>query len=222
MNTVTLQAISSFLFLSFSSTAWACTLASTPNEGEQLSAGSVIPKLSSTEDTTAPSTPQVNFKELILVQNPCDGAGSSCPQLDYVRFSITASDDTSKVDALRYVGFFGQTEAEVSAASAPEILFRADYSDPTQMTASLGFGGARTPTALALRQFSKNIVCFSLAAVDEAANVSPRSAPQCINTVDASIAKVIRGTACGRGCDSSGGVLFAVTICLTFVPRRRR
>lgn len=196
--------------------AFACSLIAAPYASTQLAAGESPPGEASSTDTVAPGAVTVGAPTVHLVRNGCDGSGAACPQLDRVEFSVAASDDQTGPDELRYLAAFGATEAEATTA-AGSLLFKADLDDTARVTAYLGFGGARSG-----RDFSRATLCFTLAAVDVAGNVGPRSSPRCVDTVSEAGAQVTDATPCGgTGCASApANALLAVLV--LFARRRAR
>lgn len=212
------------LLLSFND-AQACSLAQAPFGAQRLtSADGGIPVLTSADagaDGQAPSTVTMTGAAVTLITNPCDGSGASCPEFDALRFTVSASDDVTAPDGLRFIAAFGATEAEAASADA-ELLFEADPSDPTQVSAYLGFEQSRSG-----EHFSREQLCFALAAADEAGNVGPRSTPLCLNTTDATAANttVVAGQGCvgGIGCTSTPAAVAPAALLLVmaaFAARR--
>lgn len=200
-------------------TAWPCSLAERPNGGRPADGG--VPILANGNgDGVAPSAPVVSSAKVTLITAPCDGRGAACPESDSLAFTVAASDDRTAPSKLRYLAYFGGTEAEVAAAS-PGLLFDAETADPTAVGARLGASGARSGQG-----FDRAALCFALAAADEAANVSPRSAVTCLDTKDASKATVVKGSPCGEGCGCGAGaavpsVVGLLALLLTASKRRR-
>ena len=180
--------------------AEACSLAQAPYNEQRLSeTGGTIPLLLNDGgmDTQPPGRPTLSDLQVRLVLNPCRGDGASCPDLDVLTLSVSASDERTPADRLRYLGYFGGSASEVDAAQ-PEILFSPDWGRSSTLSAHLGLNRERSG-----RGFSRENLCFALATVDEAANVSERSDVLCVDTTDerSSSAVVRQSSPCGGpGC----------------------
>lgn len=203
--------------------ALACLLSEGPNEQLRLTSLDEVAALpGAVADAVAPGQVQVSLTRLKLVDGGCDGSGISCPALDSLKLHVTASDDVTPVEKLRYVGRFAAQAGDVASAPAG-LLFRADADDASSVSAWLGWGGHRSGV-----DFDKPHVCFSLEAVDEAGNVGPPSDVLCVDTLDrsASTTEVVEGHSCRTpdgGCSAAGaGPLVLFGLALLGLRRRRR
>lgn len=202
--------------------AWPCSLIDLPTSLDVL-AGPPTPLLTDAgRDTTAPGKPVLSNLNVTLIDSPCDGRGAACPQLDVLRVNVAASDDQTPVERLRYVAWFGATTAEAAARAEPEVVFFSDRDAPTRISAWLGLAGSRSG-----QHFQRAQLCFALAAVDEAANVGPRSDVTCVDTTDraAATTTVVQGAPCVLGCGgcgSAGSVAPLAVLALAAWRRRRR
>jgi MYXO-CTERM domain-containing protein len=196
------------------SVARPCSLRQLPVGAEPFSTGSTVPNrlLDGGTDATPPAKPTAANLKVTLVKNPCNGSGASCPQFDVLEFTVASGDLETPVDRLRYLAAFGATAAEAATAE-PSLLFAADPSTPTAVSAWLGLDGLRSGSG-----FDRASYCFTLAAVDDGANVSPRSDAVCVDTTSttAPTTTVTQGTPCGAlgcGCSTSSersGALLAL------------
>jgi hypothetical protein len=207
------------------SAADACSIARAPFGMERLSSeDGGLPQLAQADagaDSQAPAQVTVSAATVTLVANACDGSGASCPELDSLEFSVHGSDDVTAAAQLRFLAAFGGTATEAETAD-PEFLFGADPSDPTRVRAHLGVSEQRSGLG-----FGRDPLCFTLAAVDEAGNVGPRSTPTCLDTTDKSAAHVttVTGNGClgGFGCTSTRAITpMALGILLIGFAVRRR
>jgi hypothetical protein len=152
-------------------------------------------------DAQAPSQLIIDSVTLMLFDGaPCDGSGSSCPQFDTLRVAITATDDRTPVADLRYAVAFGSTGSEAASAT-PSLLVEHDFTSPGTVSSYLGFNRARSGQG-----FARQNLCFTLSAVDAAANVGPRSAARCLDTTANAGATVFPGKGCSvvpQGCSTS-------------------
>lgn len=202
--------------------AWPCSLIDRPARLEVL-AGPPSPMLTDAGgDAAAPGKPALSNLDVTLIDSPCDGRGAACPQLDVLRVNVAASDDQTPVERLRYVAYFGATTEEAAARAEPEVVFFADRDAPTRISAWLGLAGARSG-----RHFQRAQLCFALAAVDEAANVGPRSDVTCVDTTDhaAATSTIVQGAPCVLGCGgcgSTGSIAPLALLALAAWRRRRR
>jgi len=203
------------------SLAWPCSLVAQPANEEQLSSVQFIPALvDGGSDTAPPVKPVVSGLVVTLFRNPCDGRGSACPQLDTLKMTVSTGDDHTPVERLRYVAYFGATSADVVSAVNPQVIFSPDFTSPNTITAYLGVNRLRSGDG-----FRKATLCFALAAVDEAANVSERSDATCVNTIDEGTAVMVDGAPCVLGCggcSGAGEVPFVLLAVGALLRRRRR
>lgn len=200
--------------------AWPCSLAQRPAGLELLTAQQPVPPVGDAgTDATPPSKPVLSNPTVTLFDAPCDGSGISCPQLDFLTVTVDASDDQVPAERLRYVAYFGDTAEAVMAATAPEARFGPDPQSSGTVTAWLGLGGARNETG-----FQRARLCFALAAVDEAANVSPRSEVTCLDTTSRTAATTTlrQGNLCGVGCGCTSPAGAAPLMLLALAVARRR
>lgn len=186
------------------SVARPCSLVQRPNGVQPIGGGVPIPVRldDGGSDLSPPAKPALSNLKVTLVKNPCDGSGAACPQLDSLEFTVASGDTQTPTERLRYVAAFGATAAEAATAEA-SLLFEADFSAPTAASAWLGLDGVRSGTG-----FDRASYCFTLSAVDDAANVSPRSDALCVDTTSTTAATttVTQGNACGGlgcGCTTS-------------------
>lgn len=194
--------------------AWACSILSQPVGAQPVTDAGIAPLPDAGVDLTAPGALVVEAVQLTLVESPCDGRGAACPQLDTVKVSFSATDDRTSADALRYVASFGGTEAEATAA-APSLLFEHDLQATDAVTAHLGVNRARSGEG-----FQRQQLCFTLAAVDAAGNVGPRSAARCVDTTSTEGATIFQGTPCSLGCSTAA--LSPLGLLALVLLRRRR
>ena len=209
-------------------TAEACSLMMLPRGVEQLPGPGELPPHPDSEsygpDSQAPGPVTLSDPQVTLVHNGCNGSGASCPDMDLLDLTVSATDDLATSEQLRYIAAFGSTAAEATNAEA-EIIFSPEPMDASRVRAHLGQDGQRSG-----HWFSAGALCFTLAAVDPAGNVGPRSAPLCLNTVDddADYVTVVRGNGCtGFGCTSTTATaaplaLGAAVTLLAFCRRRVR
>lgn len=204
-----------------STEAWPCSLIGRPYGMELLSSGTISPRSGDAgADGQAPSKPALTNPRVSLYHGPCDGRGAACPELDWLEVEVSASDDRTSTRELRYVAYFGGTANDASAQPQPELLFEADGNDERRISAWLGLNRQRRGTG-----FERQALCFTIAAVDNAGNVGPRSDPLCLDTTDekAATTVMVQGHACqqpGVGCASTPGLLpFALGL-LLFLRRR--
>ena len=195
------------------SLSWACSVALAPIGA--ATPPQTLARADAGTDSIAPSQVVLSDISVTLVSNACTGAGLSCPELDGLQLTAVASDGVTPAWALRYLAFFGNTEAEVTAATTAELIFDANPATPSVVNAALGVGGARSGSG-----FGRANLCLALAAVDEAGNVGPRSAASCVKTTDAATATTTKGQ-CPGGCAVTPG-LMAWAAALALVLRRRR
>lgn len=177
------------------SAAWACRPGHTQLPGEvALDASTPIPvRDDSGADTTPPGTVIISAVALDL------GAPGPCGQLESLSF-VVEGDERARV-----VAAFGE-KSELASTAPFEVLFEPPASGEVQIY--LGSDKARSGTG-----FSREKLCFALAAVDDAGNVGPRSAPWCLNTVSG------EGAASKTGCSVSPWLLAPLALLLS---RRRR
>lgn len=128
-----------------------------------LDAATSIPVRGDGADTVAPTKVVIDDVEVKL------NAGA-CPNIDVLVLHVTASDDQTGAASLRYAASFGAT-AEEAAAAGPALLF--DASSATHVSIPLLGNAAR---------FAGSPRCFTLVAVDDAANVGPKSEATCVDT----------------------------------------
>lgn len=200
--------------------ALACSLRERPNEQQRLtSLDEVVALPGAAADAVAPGQVQVSLTRLTLVDDGCDGSGASCPELDWLKLHVTATDDVTPAEKLRFVGRFAARAGDVAGAPA-ELLFKADSDDAESVSAWLGGSGQRSG-----RDFDRPHVCFTLAAIDEAGNVGAPSDVLCIDTLDraASTTQVVEGKGCGGlGCAAVGaGPVALLGLALLGLRRRR-
>ncbi|MGV3622803.1 MAG: hypothetical protein ACO1OB_18435 [Archangium sp.] len=139
---------------------------STVLPGEQvLSASNPPPKLDdSGTDTVSPA-------KVVIDRVTVKANAGACANIDVMTILVTASDDRTAAGSLRYAASFGATAEEASAADAT-LLF--DTTTATSIDLPLiGDGGSL---------FTGTPRCFTLSAVDGAANVGPKSDATCVDT----------------------------------------
>lgn len=198
-------------------TAWACSLIQAPNSLQQLAPGEplVLRRNDAGTDTEVPSKPVISALQVRLIEHGCNGSGASCPDLDTLTMTVTASDAYTSAQSLRYLAAFGDTAAAAENA-AFSVLFEPDISQADKITAFLGFGGRREEA-----DFSRTKLCFVLAAVDDAGNISARSDGQCVDTTDvnAPTTQRVAGHPCtmGVGCSTSALSTGAATLVLALL-----
>ncbi|MDP3232762.1 MAG: hypothetical protein Q8N26_08300 [Myxococcales bacterium] len=205
--------------LSLPGLAWPCSLAASPKGAETIVDGGVAPRREASPDTVPPGAVTVTDARLVLFSGtPCDGLGNAeCPQLDRVTFGLSAADDQTTVERLRFAVSFGSDAASAERAAA-SLLVEQDFGGPTTISAYLGLGGKRSETG-----FSRSSLCVTFAAIDDAGNVGPRSAARCLNTLDRSAAEVLQGVPCVNGCSSAtGALMLPLVVFLGRRPRRAR
>lgn len=195
-----------------------CSLAPQPNNPQPVTDGGIAPLADAGVDMMAPAQVVIDSVTLNLFDGmPCNGEGSSCPQLDSLRIAMTTTDDRTAVADLRYAVSFGATESE--AASAPlTLVVDHDFTSTNTVSAYLGFNRARSGEG-----FARQNLCFTLSAVDGAANVGPRSAARCLDTTSTTSAMLSPGARCGvpQGC-STVGAWPALGLALVAFNRRLR
>lgn len=133
-------------------------------------------------------------------------------------FDAEVTDDGTTSGHLHLLGYFGTDEAELAAATEPEVMFWPWPSDDgfPAVHISLGFGGAHDRDG---EHFRKGRYCFSLSAVDLAGNESERSDPECIDTRDTSDPRV---DFAGCSCTTTRGSWPAGLLLPLLLVRRRR
>jgi len=202
----------------------ACSLADRPPNAQPLSeldGGVPASQADAGGDVQRPSKPVLSEPNTRLIRGGCDGSGASCPELDLFTVKVAATDERTAAAQLRFVASFGSSAVDASAAPQT-LLFDADFSDPGQIRAWLGQGKSRSETG-----FSRSMLCFTVAAVDEAGNVSDRSDALCADTVSetAATTTVVQGSPCGLlgcGCSSGAGSLALLALAAGLRLRRRR
>jgi hypothetical protein len=186
-------------------------------------------------DRAAPSEVVLDRVRTIRVRNPSSGAGFGCPELDTLEVHFTTRDDRTPAASLGMLAFVGGTVEEVSTMRVASLVFSPALARPGTPGVSasathvfrawLGNNGARrgiTPFDLA------SPMCFSLASMDLAGNVSARSVPRCVDTVNPSDPTVefVQGSGCSvRGpsrTPSTLGWLAMAAGIVTVIARRRR
>lgn len=192
-----------------------CDLAPAPYNPKTLTSGEKPEATSNVSDATPPSLVTIDALTVTLVKNACDGASAACAELDTAAVTFTATDDVSAAKDLRYVVSFGATEGDATSAEAL-LLVSSDYDDANRITAYLGGSGARSGV-----HFSRSTLCLTLAAVDGAGNIGPRSAARCVDTVRDDGNTVVEGNGC-FGCSVSPGFAFAPLLAALLLRRRRR
>lgn len=167
---------------------------STVLPGEQkVSASSPLPaRVTDSGDTTAPDRVVIDNVEVKL------NAGA-CPNIDVLRLRVTAFDNKTASASLRYIASFGSTTAEADAAD-PVLLF--DTTSATHIDIPL-LGEAEA-------HFGGPPRCFTLSAVDDAANVGPKSEARCVDTSKPT------------GCSSAPALLVPLGLLLARRRRHRR
>ncbi len=198
------------LFLSVLLTATAalpCSMLDLPHNASSLPENDIAGE---GDDTTAPSVVRIDDVELRLVRSPHDGSGFACPEPDRLVVTITASDEHTPIASLRYVAAFGDT-AQAAASAAPSLLFQPDEGGHT-FSAWLGVDRQRSG-----EQFRRAQLCFTVAAVDAAANVGERSTPHCLDTTDERNATIEQGS----GCSTSPASWLPLLVLLPLGARRR-
>lgn len=158
-----------------------------PGEQPLTSTSSIQVRDSSGADVEAPHQ--------VLIDDVAVKIGAGVCGIDVMTIRVTAHDTTTPAASLRFVASFGET-AELAAAAEPELIF--DASSPTEISVPL-VGESR---------FDRGPICFTLAAVDAAANVGARSKAECVDTSKAS------------GCSAAPVMLLPLGLLL--LRRRRR
>ncbi|MDP3278684.1 MAG: hypothetical protein Q8Q09_26070 [Deltaproteobacteria bacterium] len=143
-------------------------------------------------DRAAPSEVVIDRVRTIRVRNPNTGAGFSCSQPDTLEVYFTTRDDRTLAASIGMLAFVGGTVEEVSALRAASIVFAPELAAPAGagvpssthvLRAWLGVNGARQ----GITPFDRTApMCFSLASMDLAGNISARSVPRCVDTVSPS------------------------------------
>ena len=105
----------------------------------------------------------------------------------------------------RVVAAFGE-KSELASTAPFALLFEPPESG--EVSIYLGSDKARSGSG-----FSREKLCFALAAVDDAGNVGPRSSPWCLNTVSG------EGAASKTGC---GAAPWSLAPLVVLLARRRR
>ena len=149
-------------------------------------------------DAEPPSRPILDGLHVTLHRR-AGGGGFSCPNVESMDFDVEVTDESTSAGHLHLLGWFGTDEAELAAATDPEIMFwpwPRDADSPA-VNISLGLGGDHDRSG---EHFRKGRYCFSLSAVDLAGNESDRSDPECIDTRDTDDPRV---DFAGCGCTST-------------------
>ena len=151
------------------SAAWACRPANLQLPGEvALDAETPIPvRDDGGTDTTPPGVVGISSVALDL------GAPGPCGQLESLSFLVEGAERS------RVVAAFGE-KSELASTAPFALLFEPPESG--EVSIYLGSDKARSGSG-----FSREKLCFALAAVDDAGNVGPRSSPWCLNTVSGDV-----------------------------------
>ena len=171
------------------------------------SCGDELAIVTDSVDESPPERPEIKQVLVTLYDNPALGKGTFCPELDYIEVDISSSDDTTPLELMRVLIYAAPTEEAVEELRSPEAGVSGELleDDPSVLRVEswLGLDSKRDSY---YSPFSRGEdVCFSVAMMDWAGNVSERSEVECINTRDpeASYARVVEGGGCG--CNSGDG-----------------
>lgn len=165
------------------------------------SCGEAWATVTDTVDETPPTRPRVDSIQVTLYDDPYRGAGTFCPELDYIELDISSSDDTTPLERLRVLIYAAPDRASVEALDSPDAAVEGevmgDAPDRLRVDSWLGLDAKRDPYYSPLSRGAD--VCFSVATMDWAGNVSERSEIQCVNTRDRGDerTRVIEGAGCG-------------------------
>ena len=110
-------------------------------KGQEASGAIAVLTDGGVADTVPPGRPVLSAVQVTLVRSPCDGRGMACPEMDSFTMTVTASDDRTPAERLRYVAFFGATAAEASSAPAPELLFEHEPMKISPVSSGRSAGG---------------------------------------------------------------------------------
>jgi hypothetical protein len=157
-------------------------------------------------DDTPPSRPVLEDVEVTLYDAPSKGAGTFCPELDFIQIELSANDDTTPLEMNRVLIYTGDTPDEVARSTQPSIAVSGELVENSanlRIESWLGLDSNRDTRYSPL--VSEDEVCFSLALMDWAGNIGERSAVECVDTRDPSApyATVVEGAGCGCYSQSS-------------------
>lgn len=182
-------------------------------------------------DTTPPGQVSLSSVRTLLVEDPVGAGAFSCPDVDTLVLESDVTDDTTPNENITLLAFIGSDEEEVSNKATVDIALGSDrLGDAPGLRSTIALGVAEGRQRDGLGFSVEGPFCFSLAAMDWAGNIGPRSAPQCLDTTDPNdpTVELVDGQSCacstpGRGTTGDAWVgLAAMLVAWATGARHRR
>lgn len=185
-------------------------------------------------DTAAPDAPVIDSVVVRYVTNGHDGGAAGCPDLDVMNLQLALEDDRTASNELVLIAYVGDDEAAANSADAGYVWMPTEWNDPDPgdglAFAQVLLGVAKNHERSGEHLRAAGPMCFTLAAMDRAGNVSERSEAVCLDTTDPRDPLVERtradhgpfGCATGSGSAATPLLILLVGFGLTTTSRRGR